>query len=371
MTFPREQRRYYMKRTIFGILAMLSIAGTVFAQTDLQPVASVSLNRSEPITLKQVKVRVEAMQMMYGRQLTVDQRKQVLDEMIDERLVAQAAEKAGLKVGDAEVSQSFTQMLSQLVGQKVTEAEFTQLLKDSKNMSLDEFMRTQTGMSVADYKSMLKTQLLAQRYVLSRKQAEIQNIPGPTDADIRKYYDLYKKNFLQQDMVKIFLVLVPKDGTGAAAKDKADDLRSQLKAKPAGTAEMRIRAQADNSGFNAGEMYLNKETSTAQQLGLTMDSLLKIFAMDVNQVSDVSETDQDYRFFVLQEKYPMKVLELSDVVKPGTTVTVYEYIKSNMTGQAQNKAFGTALEQIVNELRVPDNYKMLKSDAELEKALAW
>lgn len=360
-----------MKRTAISVLMVLTFAGLLSAQTDLQPIATVKLTKSEPITLKQVKVRVEAMQMMYGKPLTVEQRRSVLDEMINERLLAQAAEKNGVKVADSEVSQSFSQMLSQQVGQQITEAEFAQMLKESKNITMDEFMRTQTGMGVADYKAMLKTQLLAQRFVLSKKQAEIQSLPEPTNADIRKNYELYKKNFVQGDMVKIFMILVPKASDAAAAHAKVAELNTQVKAKPASTAEIRIRSQAENSGFQAGELYFSKDSATAQQLGMSMDNLLKIFGMEINQVSEISETDQDYRFFVMQEKYAAKILELSDVVKPGTNVTVYEYIKKTLIANNQNKAFSDALAQIVAELRVPENFQILKSDADLEKALVW
>ena len=31
----------------------------------------------------------------------------------------------------------------------------------------------------------------------------------------------------------------------------------------------------------------------------------------------MTETDEDFQFYVMQEKYPAKLLELSDVVQPG------------------------------------------------------
>ena len=93
--------------------------------------------------------------------------------------------------------------------------------------------------------------------------------------------------------------------------------------------------------------------------------------MGVNQ--GVGHYRDRYRFqcFIVQEKFPVKILDLSDVVRPGTTVTVYEYIKNNMLAQSQNAAVNEALVQVINDLRQPDNFQILKSGSDLDKTLSW
>lgn len=363
-----------MKRSVVSVALILVMASAISAQTDLQAIANVKLNKTEPITLKQLKSRVEAYQMERDRKMTLDEKKKVLDMLINERLVVQAAEKDGLKVADSEVNQNFNQMISQQVGKNINETEFATMIKQQTGMGLDDFMKQQNGMTVAEYKSFLKSQIMAQRYVMLKKQAELQNLPPPSDEDIRSFYEIQKKNFFQTDMVKLFLVVVPKGDTAesaAAAKIKAQEYQKQLRDKPASTNELKIRAQAAGSGFQAGDLYVNKNETASRQLGITMDSLLKIFGMGINDVSDVSETSVDYQCFIVLEKYPSKVLELSDVIKPGTTVTVYEYIKNNMIVQAQNNAVTAALQQLIDELRKSENFQILKSGAELDKVLTW
>jgi parvulin-like peptidyl-prolyl isomerase len=360
-----------MKRIVFSVLLSVMMVGAAVAQTDLQPIANVKLQKSEPITLKQLKSRVEAYQKELGRPMTIEEKKKVLDTLINERLVVQAAEKEGIKVNDSEVTQNFNQMISQQVGKSVTEVEFSQMIKQQTGMSLDEFMRSQNGMSLAEYKTFLKSQLIAQRFVTTKKQAELQNLPGPSDADIRSYYEMNQQNFVQTDMVKLFLVVVPKGDAPAAADTKLREFQKQLKEKPSSAAEIKIRSQAANSGFQAGDLYINKNATASKQLGISMDSLLKIFKMAENEVSEVTETTEDFQCFVVQEKYPAKILGVGDVVKPGTTVTVYEYIKNNMMAQSQNNAVTEALVQLINELRKPENFQILKSGAELDKVLTW
>ncbi|ULQ60591.1 peptidylprolyl isomerase [Brucepastera parasyntrophica] len=360
-----------MKRvSVCVVLSLLSLS-VLTAQSNLQSIANVKLYKTEPITIKQVKSRVEAYEKEMGRSLTVEERKQVLDSLINERLVVQAAERDGIRVSDNEVNQYFTQNLSQMVGRPITEAEFAQMIKQQTGMSLDDYIKAQNNMSLVEYKGFMKNQLVAQRYVMTTKQAELQSISGPSDTEIRSNYELYKQNFVQPDMAKLFLVVVPKGDNSTAAKKKIEELRAQLVKDPSAINDVKIRSQAANSGYQAGDIYLNKNATAAQQMGLTMDALLKIFQINVNSVSEVTETATDFQFFLVQEKYPAKILELSDIVRPGTTITVYEYIKGNLTEQAQQIAVNEALTQIINELRKPENFQILKSGEELDKALTW
>jgi hypothetical protein len=360
-----------MKRVIFTLAMALVLTSFAVAQNDLQPIATVKLQKSEPITLKQVKTRVEAYQKELGRSMTTDEKKKVLDMLINERLVVQACDKEGIKVSDSELNQNFLQMISQQVGKSVTELEFAQMIKQQTGMTLDDFMRAQNGMSLAEYKNFLRSQLLAQRYIMTKKADALQNVQGPTVDQIKSNYEMYKQNFVQSDSVKLFLVVVPKGAAPAESKAKAADFQKQLKDKPSSTSEIKIKSQAANSGFQAGDIYINKTTTAAEQLGITMDSLLKIFTMGVGGVSDVSETETDFQCFVVQEKYAAKILDLNDPVSPGTNVTVYEYIKNNLVAQAQSAAMSQALLQLINELRTADNFQMLKTGADLDKALTW
>ena len=208
-----------MKRFALAFLALFT-ASALFAQADLQVLAVVKLNKNESITVKQLKTRVEAYQKQRNGTLSVDDRKKVLDAMIQEKLVIQAAAMAGITIPDSTVEQYFLQSVSQSIGKNVTEQEFEQLVKAQTNMSLDEYMKQQSGMSVADYKTYLKNQLIAQQYILSQRQKELQSV-SPTDEEIRAFYELNKTSFVWTDMFKMFLVIVPKGTDAEAARIKA------------------------------------------------------------------------------------------------------------------------------------------------------
>ena len=88
-----------MKR-LFGISCFLFLtAVAVSAQNDLQPLVTIKLYKTESITLKQLKNRVAVYQKQTGTpSFTLEQKKQILDSMIDEKLAMQAAQKAGLVI---------------------------------------------------------------------------------------------------------------------------------------------------------------------------------------------------------------------------------------------------------------------------------
>ncbi len=360
-----------MKRLACGCVLVLFVLCGIFAQADLQPIVNVRITKTEPITLKQLKSLCEVYQRQVGgTPFTVEQKKEILDAMIDEKLVVQDAQKAGVTVSDAEANQFFLQNISAQVGQAVTEQEFAAIVKEQTGLSLDAFMRQQVGMSTTEYKAYLKNQLIAQRYVMTLKQADLAKAM-PTDAEVRSFYELNRSAFAQNDVIKIFLVVVPKESNASGAKTKANDLFKQYQNKNTSISEMKIKSQNADSGFQAGDMYISKTNQASQQLGMDYSSLLGLFSKDTGYVSELIETDKDFQFFVIQEKYPAKLLELSDVVQPGTTVTIYEYIKNQLLQQKQGEVLARGISELVEQLRKGDSVQFLKNGAALDSLLNW
>ena len=161
-----------MKRIALCSVLLLVSGVLAFAQADLQPLANIKLNKSESITLKQLKSRVESYKLQTGMaSFTVEQKKEILDAMIDEVLVVQAAQKAGVNVTDSEVNDYFLENMAQQIGQKLTEAQLAQIIQQQTGMSLDQYIKAQVGMTLSEYKAYMKNQLLVSRYIFSLKQS--------------------------------------------------------------------------------------------------------------------------------------------------------------------------------------------------------
>ena len=358
------------KRKIFVLFMIFSCAMS-FAQSDLQPLATVKVTSPETITLKQLKVRVDVYEKQAGQKLTPAQRKEVLDGLISEKLLEQAANKAKVVVTDTEVNQYFLESIRQITGQTMTEQEFSKFVKEQTKMSLDDFMRQQTGLSLSEYKASAKSTLTVQRYIATLKQKEFQSA-SVSDKEIRSYYDINKAQMVQPDYVKIFALEVPKGQNAAAAKTKIAEYQTNLKSKKTTVDELNARFR-DNPdiGYRSGLQIIPKSPLSAQQLGVTQEEFLTLFERKLGEVSDVTEFDDRYQIFIVLEREETKMLGLSDLVQPDSTMTVYEYIRGMLQQQKQMQIFTEAMKDISEQYRKPEYFDMKKSGAELDKLLSW
>ena len=99
-----------MKKIILKVLSAAIFSAAVFAQNDMTPLAVVKYNKSETITLKQLKTRAFFVQKQYGiDSLPLDQKQVLLENMISEKLLLQAATKENVTISDSQVLPCFFQ----------------------------------------------------------------------------------------------------------------------------------------------------------------------------------------------------------------------------------------------------------------------
>ncbi len=359
-----------MKRFVTGLFAFL-MAAALFAQSDLQVLAVVKLNKAESITVKQLKSKVGMYEKQRGAALTVDDREKVLDSIIQEKLILQAAAKAGISLPDSAVDQLFLEQVSQqLAGRLLSQSELETLVKQQTGLTLDEFLRQQIGMSADEYKLYLKNQTIARQYVITQRQSELKDAV-PTDEEIRAFYELNKMSFVWTDMFKMFLVVFPKGNNAEAARTLADSYYNKLKSKKLTANQITVESKKENSGFQAGEVIINKTQVSAQQLGMTYEDLLTLFNKDVGYISSLEEQETHFQFYTIVKKYEAKMLGLSDIVQPDNTYTVYDYIRQNLSQQKQVEYLANAVQEIAENLDTDANVERKKSGDALKKLLSW
>lgn len=357
-----------MKKLALSLFLVLSASTFLFAQNDLQVLTVVKYNKSESITVKQLKSRCDVYQKQMGKPLTLDEKKMVLKSLTEEKLVVQAAAKSGISIPDSAVDQYFMQSIG--VNPQTPIKELEDYVLKTQNMSLDQFMIKQSGMNYADYKAYLKNQLLGQQYILSKKQADIQKQKA-SDDEIRRFYDANKQSFVMADTMKVFLVIVPKGSNANVAKSKCKDLLNSFNGKKLTSQQIITQSSSETAGYQAGEMFLPKSELAAQQIQMELKKIQDIYNQKEGYVTDVIETANDFRFISLIKKYSAKMLALSDVVQPDTTVTVYDYINQNLTQQKQMQYLKVAAQQVADELNKPEYVEQKKTGDALDKLLAW
>lgn len=360
-----------MKKIILALSILLTAAGMSFAQsTDLQVLTIVKYNKSESITVKELKKRCTYEEKRLGIKLTLDQRKTVLNTIVDEKLVVQAATKAGIVISDSTVDQYFLDTMSQSFGAVVTEKQINDYFK-TQNTSLDAELQKQYGMNVAEFKQYIKNQLIAQQYVVSLKEKEIQAAATPTDAEIRAFYEGNKASFVWSDMVKLFAVGVAKGSNPDTAKNRINELRNKYVDKKLTKEQIIAQSKVSGADYTASEGLLPKTEAGAAQIGLTYASLLYIYEMNTGYVSEVTETDDAYIFLALTDKYAAKLLTLSDIVTPDSTTTVYEYIRQYLASTKAQTYLQKSAQDAADELRKPEYVEEKKTGDALDKLLNW
>ena len=361
-----------MKRyLILFILAVLA-GTTVFAQTDLQTAAIVRLTKSEPITVKQLKTEIEklayrdlaprlnrvptAAELTKAAQgLTLEQRRQVLDAIINERLALQAAERDKITVTDNELNQQITQLktqMAQTIGRQPTEDEFAQAIKN------------ETGQDYPAFRDSFRRQAIVQKYLMTKKESSFKNIQQPTDAEIVNFYNLSKAQFVRPDTVRFSMIQVAYGNDAASkarAKDTVDRLNREIGSNPAKFDETVMKGQAPNSGYQAGDGgYLPRNMQAQQAAGI--DFINTAFSLKQGEVSKIIDGVQGYQIIKITETYSQKSLELDDIVQPGSRVTVRQYIGQNLFQQKQQEVLAKATAELVTELRAGNSFQVMEAN---------
>jgi len=340
-----------MKRIALFTLFFSFTAIWCFAQTDLQTVATVNLIKTEVITVRQLRTEVERVEKSAQRPLTDKERRDVLDSMINERLAIQAAEKEKITVSENEVNQQINQLKSQLaqnIGRQPTDAEFATAIKN------------ETGLELAAFREQTRRELITQKYLMTKKQSIFDNIKTPTDVEITNYYNLYKAQLTRPDTVRFSMIQIeygPDSASRTRAKNLADSLVREIGSSPAKFDEVVLRSKSPNSGYQAGDAgYLPRNVEAAQVVG--QDFITTAFNLKQGEVSKLMEGRQGYQIIKVTETYAQKNLELDDVIQPGSSMTVRNYIRDSMLQERQMEALTKATQELIAELRVGKTFQI-------------
>ena len=373
-----NEQRFYMKKAILSCFVFGILASSIFAQLnspDLQVLAIVKYKGTDTITLGTLKTQAKPFIQQYGP-LPIEKKKELLETIIDDKLLSQAAEKQNIYASDAQANQYFQQQLTQFARQPITEQQFSEILQKQQGITLDQYIKNQTGMSLAEYKKALKRQIAQNEYIKQKKMTELQKASAVSDEEIKSYYNNNRSSFVQPETVEIFHVVVQKGSDEAKAKKKADDLLASLKAGKITQDTMTQNTQANlqkgnnNVEYAAMVIPVFRMEEYRIQLGMSQADFDKLYdSSSLNNYSKVEEVGDSFRFYMPLTHSDPKFLGLSDVVQKGTTATVYKYIENMIGMQKQQQAVITARTELAKELRDEGAVQYVKDGAELDALL--
>jgi hypothetical protein len=388
-----------------------SAAGLSADQLDLQTVARVNLVRNEYIFVKQLRLEVDrrsrAQEIPPGIS-PLDLRRMVLDLMIAERLILQAAERAGISSPNAELEQRI-RMVRASAGRPLTDQEFQEGIERQYGLSYAAFqtylhediirqkyieqyiiqeadkakagesvtettinaeiqnlrdeMSSQTGRTVTDeefndyirrqgmdmatLRGEARRQLTAQHYLISLSGGP------PSEDDIQTMYNRNKASFVRPDTISFDYIRIP-FGSGAAARaearTRAEELARKIGSSSSAFNEESALAEAAGNSGPARYIPLSAEDPRIQQV-FGLEFIDKAMPLAENAVSSVIEGPQGFFIIKVTRKYPQANLGLDDVYRWGSSSTVRDMIRAQLMQRAFANGNAVATETLAETLR--------------------
>jgi peptidyl-prolyl cis-trans isomerase SurA len=337
-----------MKRIYLLAAVFLLVTPIVFGQLIDKPVATVKLSKFEVISVKQFRQKIEDLEARTPEKLSMEDRRKLLDLLIDEMLINQAAAMENITVSQSEIDSRIAQArqtggLGLNLNRELTEQEFKQLLQ-------------QSGLSWEEYIEQLEKAILQQKFVMEKKGALLNKIAPPTEGEIEDFYEANKTLFVAPDMVRFKHIYIDTRNLTSAdeknqARTRAEEISRELR-NGASFDDLVVKYSDDkNSRYKGGDFgYLRRDDQARRQL-LGKEFFEAPFKMDVGQISGVLQSNIGFHIIRVTEKIPFRLLALDDPIPPQNNSTVREQISAQLLQQKQVEFYQQALQDLRDELR--------------------
>lgn len=324
----------------------------VVAQKLETNVATVRLTKVEQISADRLEKSIASVEQALGRagtlpagtRLNLAQRREVLDNLINEILFAQAAARDKIDATEADFTKLFQSQMVQF--QVPSMDEFRAAIKRQFNMSLD------------DYKKKMTSRIILEKYIRT-KRPKIAETPAVGEAEIQALYSKNLGSFALPQIVKYYEIFTETRGMPAteiaALKKRFERLAATIKSggRPAfDNAVARMDLEMDYSARLSG--LADNEGSSATYGKAFVDAVL---AVKKDTVGGVLESKRGFHIIYVISNEAKRILELDDII-PDQKITAREQVRRAIATQKQMAAVETYIKEITEELRKEADIKV-------------
>jgi len=331
------------KNFLAGVLAFF-VVFTAAAQN--MAVATVKLEKTEPISGHQLDEMIQAIEQLEGRHLTMAEKKAVLNQLIDQVIVLQAAESdKKVSVSDTEVEEAGIMLLLQQLsvagvlppGAVLTDKEqYRQIVEEQ-------------GISVEEYEESVRKQLLAEKYITLNNEEALSSISDATEEELSSEYLRRVQEFVIEDSVWFNHIFFDTSDSGPeeskAKNEKAKKVYNRLINTSATFEELVISESEDEvskvRGGVIGPVMVGDEVAN-QFYG--SEFIASIFSMEVGETSRVLKSNVGYHIVQITEKKPAQLL-------PEDDAGVRSYLEGVIYAARYQEVFGRVTQATIAELR--------------------
>jgi len=330
-----------------GLLGTLVIAVSltasvdVFAQVIDRTVAVIRLTETVSISARGFQSAVERYEGQLGRQLTSSQRRTVLETMINEELLLQAARRAGIRVSEAEVDVELSLERGRL-GPHVSEEQFRLMIEE------------QFGMSFTSYRKQVREEMTRSRYVQRIGLERFEGLPEPSEEEISAVYSENVEQFVNPEMARLEHVYVDLAELAGAQETERRDRLAALEGRIRRgrlTFDEAMELAEEEHWLESGDLgYLPKSDPLVRaQLGA--EFVDAVSRLDVDEVSTVLESNVGVHIVRVSDRLEPRLLGLNDPIFPGESVTVRENIAAYIMNLRAQEYFQREVDRTIAELR--------------------
>lgn len=342
-----------MKKNLLIVLLML--CGIVLLQSQVidRPAATVNLTKPEFISVKQLEQQMAEFDKLRQQGITgipTDPLK-ILDTMIQELLLKQAAEQSKVIATDSEVSSEIgvtkqrldASLSAQQGGAALSEAQFR------------EVVVRETGLSWEGYVESIREQIVIRKYIQKEKQTLIENVKQPSETEIADQYRINATSFTNPELIRFSEIFIDTVNLSSAekqkAKERAESIYRDYENGEGTFSELVLKHSDDTKArYNEGDKgFFARNDPRIQTYGSSFFN--KIFALDIGSVSKVLESGIGYHIIKITDHRDPKILKLDDPINPNETMTVSQYIQTLLMQEKNARVFQLALQELVTELK--------------------
>ena len=248
----------------------------------------ITLSELRAVSLKYLQKMNAKFDLAYGKEQIEEAERRILDQLIDEKLIDQEADRLAVVITDREVDSAVRDMQSR---NKVTDAQFEALLAEE-------------GMTLQVYREQLRKQMKKVRLIDQEIRSRVQVPPG----EIEAYYEKHAGDFNippQVRLQQIRLIIPPQSTEEELARLRAqtESILARIRQGEDFTALVGLYSQ-DPSAAMGGDMGIFRQS----ELLTALDEYA--FSMKEGEVSPVIQTVTSFHILkVLERREPTALSE--------------------------------------------------------------
>ena len=226
------------------------------------------------------------------REAMEERSKNILRERIDQLLLVQKGKELDIKV-DNDVTKYIADLQ---LKSKIADPE-----------KFQAYIKEQTGMSFEDFKAETKNGILTQRVIGQEVQSRI----NVSHADVEKYYNEHKDEFIRDDRVFLRQILISTEGKDAAGVAAAEKKAKDIVARARKGEKFYELAQANSDDAATAQQGGDIGSFTRGQLRKDIEDMM--FKAEKGYVSDPLKQANGFLILRLEETHKKGLASLDEV----------------------------------------------------------